>query len=697
MLGHRLRHQLRLIPETHQHSNALESRKINSSPERNIPSKRAATSPISNSEGAAVTSSFQRSPTSILVKRDNTAAEFGGLSKHECLAAFQHWVRNIRVHCQDVEERLICPMLWCRDRFGDQSSALKHLSACPWLEDAWYWCPFCRGPERFQSSRKTTLQNKIQWKDLRLKTLSFFTHFGRKNSGKGQTSLSPRPPKDENSESFPRVSMSCNPELEINQRYEAEGSGLRQLQHEHQAPLVGWVNDKTRDPIGMGEVNASDALIPGLGLQRQVFHEMYDPSSRQVVELPTHYESWFRTELPAYNISVAYPQPSVDLSIVASRPSQTIEPYAYNETGKGIGPHFHTSHAQVLDQHDECGEASPTATDVSPISKLVSLGSSVSPTSEAQSFLAIHNTNSFGASSDILGPPLSAPRPSWPRQQQPKNHHHLSSALIQPKVQSANHQEHLGNAEERFSSGYPPRGPSVSDNITIKATISILQDAGGLCDGVLTPTQIPVRRVLALVYFVHNEWRERLSLTPELLSRHSLVSAYTTFKTGVGVLKQFFCGRLPSSFDDIFALMHVACACMLYNEDGTYQVDKFFQDMRRWQNAISDKSHVYFFLRVVDQLSRPQGSPTTSPRGSELLDMPFCTALPTQWPYVYNTGVPLTETSPTLRMLGCEPLQPPLMSPNENRVLDHLQQGKVIKECSIFLDGKPSSEVTIVI
>ena len=43
----------------------------------------------------------------------------------------------------------MCPMLWCRETFEDQTLALEHLSQCEWLSNAWYWCPQCSRPERF--------------------------------------------------------------------------------------------------------------------------------------------------------------------------------------------------------------------------------------------------------------------------------------------------------------------------------------------------------------------------------------------------------------------------------------------------------------------------------------------------------------------------------------------------------------------
>lgn len=40
-------------------------------------------------------------------------------------------------------------MIPCLTAFDNLESCLAHLSTCPWLSNAWYWCPFCTRPEQF--------------------------------------------------------------------------------------------------------------------------------------------------------------------------------------------------------------------------------------------------------------------------------------------------------------------------------------------------------------------------------------------------------------------------------------------------------------------------------------------------------------------------------------------------------------------
>ena len=43
----------------------------------------------------------------------------------------------------------MCPMLWCRERMKDADATVRHIPKCLYLSDGFYWCPHCRGPERF--------------------------------------------------------------------------------------------------------------------------------------------------------------------------------------------------------------------------------------------------------------------------------------------------------------------------------------------------------------------------------------------------------------------------------------------------------------------------------------------------------------------------------------------------------------------
>lgn len=79
----------------------------------------------------------------------------------------------------------MCPLLWCRMSFKDLASVLDHVSSCPWLSDAWYWCPFCCLPERFTTVKapsKETPHSTNVGKQTKFKraAVAFFQTLGLK-------------------------------------------------------------------------------------------------------------------------------------------------------------------------------------------------------------------------------------------------------------------------------------------------------------------------------------------------------------------------------------------------------------------------------------------------------------------------------------------------------------------------------------
>ena len=120
------------------------------------------------------------------------------LSQRECQVAFQHWVAFVRggdysyTSELTAREHLRCPLLWCRESFENLASTLQHVSECPWLSNAWYWCPYCCRPESFMGSEEPCAnprQCNIQRKDSKLRrAVTFFKHLGLKSCSRQRTS-----------------------------------------------------------------------------------------------------------------------------------------------------------------------------------------------------------------------------------------------------------------------------------------------------------------------------------------------------------------------------------------------------------------------------------------------------------------------------------------------------------------------------
>ena len=108
------------------------------------------------------------------------------LTPYACEAGFLDWVKGPRQKSPDleVEELIMCPMLWCRKSFQSISATVEHVKTCPRLRDGWYWCPFCRHPEKFLECDKSCEVNQqpmLRRKNSKLsRATSFFSRFGRR-------------------------------------------------------------------------------------------------------------------------------------------------------------------------------------------------------------------------------------------------------------------------------------------------------------------------------------------------------------------------------------------------------------------------------------------------------------------------------------------------------------------------------------
>lgn len=74
---------------------------------------------------------------------------------------------------------------------------------------------------------------------------------------------------------------------------------------------------------------------------------------------------------------------------------------------------------------------------------------------------------------------------------------------------------------------------------------------------------------------------------------------------GIQTMQRCFNGCLTNEFEDVFSLMHVACASayMLHKDDKSYCWDDFFDHMLQWQHVLLDVDDVQCFLMAMDQLS----------------------------------------------------------------------------------------------
>ena len=168
-----------------------------------------------------------------------------------------------------------------------------------------------------------------------------------------------------------------------------------------------------------------------------------------------------------------------------------------------------------------------------------------------------------------------------------------------------------------------------------------------LGDDSITTTSL-VEQVRDILHGLNREWMEMLKSTHELYAHCMTLSTCRLLETGIRALQQCFSGSLPTSFEDIFALMHVAFAfSIVINKDGdSYYWDSFFSDLSYWYDTVRDPEEIGLFGKVWDRLWCPRSS---------------------------NNHL--------------------FMNPPRANLHETLMEGLVIKGCANFLDGKQASHV----
>ena len=143
------------------------------------------------------------------------------------------------------------------------------------------------------------------------------------------------------------------------------------------------------------------------------------------------------------------------------------------------------------------------------------------------------------------------------------------------------------------------------------------------------------------------EWRKTLAPEPDLLARCSVLSTQTLFETGIVTLFGCFKGVIANTFQEIFAAMVLACASAYMSHYEGYAMNDFFHHMLPWHHALASEGERRLFLRVIDRLGYHQGFLTTSSN----------------------------ERKPS----------------NTQALTTLLKNGRIITDCSRFLDGESSS------
>lgn len=533
-------------------------------------------------------------------RQTHADSAFGGLSQIECRKVFQNWVGEVRAESSDT---LQCPMLWCRKSFEDCQTTVHHTLTCSWLPNAWYWCPKCKKPERFMNTGKIEIMDsgEIMMKDSIEIVKTVPTPARRRKSSRmkkaamffrhyGWSSAS----KEQTNflERFDSTKFGTDNKGEIDSLEKPfwEKDGFPLYMSEMDSPLIPSETDS--DLMRVNAELPTDHLIPS---------EIDSELMRANAELPA--EPLF--ELPGLLVAT---------SAVYSRSDQMLDKQAHASSPRSHrpatqGPQFGTPAYPQSTKHSINGK------------------------------LAQYTSRPILDRSDSTIPELGA-------YETPMVLSHQTAASIE-EYPSQKEIPKASNAKD-----YNPFPPFPFGDILAGVESWSVQDPrfSYICG--LGPTQVSIQDLYEFVGTVSNEWLPRLESTPHLLSRCSILSPQDLFERGLNAMQRCFNDSLADSFEDMFALVHVACACAysLHKDEDLYDWAGLFDHMLEWQYLLSSQDDVQCFLMAMDQ-------------------------------FTCEHNYSLTDSLSRGGMFDRETYE---------RTFDLLRNGPVMTDCSRFLDGKTS-------
>ena len=176
------------------------------------------------------------------------------------------------------------------------------------------------------------------------------------------------------------------------------------------------------------------------------------------------------------------------------------------------------------------------------------------------------------------------------------------------------------------------------------------------------PAQAQIEELRDLVHIINFEWIKRLDSASDLRAPYSDYYIRSLFETGIQVLQRCYQNILPTTFKEVFALMHIACGIFYirHGNDTCYGWGELFQDFLRWQYAMREERDIHLLIAVIHQLWRPD-----------------CVMLSQG-----STVSPGQALSPLITV-----------KPQSAHLVDLFRKGMITRECSEFLDGESPPRV----
>ena len=607
---------------------------------------------------------------------------FSGLSKYECYCAFLTWVNDIRINASDSpKELLMCPMLWCRDNHEEPRLAADHATSCEWLSDTWYWCAQCSRPESFMYRGGTGTKTPYNALTRRLSKLErakdFFREFRRKASGKAKTPWSPswlkaRAVADSLRHASDQMSDSLSPRKSSDHDVVHEMAGslgeefFAKDDCDTFAPLsemAGWLHNEWAEMASRSS--------------RNIRHELPQPQSRSSIctshlvdETPGDAKRTTPGEsaiLESEKVLLGPPNPKEQLFGGFSdlfENDLTVQgldspPLETPTTFGGASSWLSTSSTESLSAVAEPLLVSPIsiASSTTRRRKIDPQPLDWPPPTPSQIFSPSHSSHSshndpHQTSHDFVGFSSSPLSSSFDNDEGQTRFDSLS-----PSAFSKTNSTPIIGDKRRHIIGNPIQkvgAQLIENNLELSHEVqSIVQDLRQIGNDDLQlaqEVQSTVQDLRELIHIVIKEWKRRLASTPDLFIRCTSLPSSKIVDLGITALKRGFQGTFSNTFDDVFSLAHVACAIayLLHgSNDRQYCYDSLFHDLLQWEFSMCNENDTLLFARVMDKLAYPQGS---NGELSATIDLSIAASCDVH--------------------------------------INVLRAGRIMKDCSMFLDGK---------
>ena len=548
--------------------------------------------------------------------------------------AFQNWVAFDRISAPHVRarEHLTCPLLWCRHRFENLASCLQHVSVCPWLSNAYYWCPQCRRVERFTPNEPVSRLphlTTVDRKNSKLRrAINFFKHFGRKASSHGLIQEArPTPPKDDATSNH-RSYVPCLQE---------------------KASLVS--SNK------LGITSEPQLLSTGSGLPTASSIGLFDFGFSADEQPNTLFDMEGNALSPFMGVDTR--------ALDCETPELASSDPLFNSSQLGDTSVFAPYNESHMEAHDCISQYLPSA--YGPFSLSMCIGETQCPYDPM--VLGDESQASIEAEDWARADPVPALELCTTNS--------VKTCTPQSDILAEfESMECLNDSSERSSSE------------TAKAIAS--RTAQAYPTGHRKPVaskEIQIRDLQELVCGLHGHWLQEIRSTPGFPFVRSTICGLNPFEAGIRSLQQCFRGTPPATLEGVLSLMHFAFACAYALE---YDLKSpcwhsLFIDALDWRSKIPVKEDRCMYVRIACLLWAPKEGflwPETATKSSQSEDWNDSANQPLDVADAKTGELIDQDTSTEIDRAGSLPL-PMLEAPS----LEHKGTGAVLRICSRYLNG----------